>query len=140
MLKSVKHFVSSKKVTTFAVSKDKNNITQQFKTLWCIGQPLIKIMTKYVGNAFSLQMVTVFPATVKVDECSKDEALSPDNLSVVGHPDTAAVLGVKFNRVSVKLAKGDVLYVAQIVGGRLPEGCTTLPDGFTFKFLKVTIE
>ena len=85
-------------------------------------------------------MVSNFPVTVKVVECSKDEALSSDNVSVVGHPDTAAVLGVRFNRVSVKLNKGDVLYVAQIVGGRLPEGCTTLPDGFTFKFLKVTIE
>lgn len=97
-------------------------------------------MTKYVGNAFSLQMVSNFPATVKVEECSKDEALSPDNVSVVGHPDTANVLGVAFNRVSVKLTKGDVLYVAQIVGGRLPEGCTTLPDGYSFKFLKVTVE
>ena len=97
-------------------------------------------MTKFLGNAFSLQMVSNFPATVKVAECSKQEALAVDNVSVVGHPDTAAVLGVKFNRVSVKLNKGDVLYVAQIVGGRLPEGCTTLPDGFTFKFLKVTIE
>ena len=85
-------------------------------------------------------MVSSFPATVKVKECSKEEALAPDNVSIVGHPDTAAVLGVKFNRVSVKLNKGDVLYVAQIVGGRLPEGCTTLPEGFTFKFLKVTIE
>lgn len=85
-------------------------------------------------------MVSSFPATVKVEECSKEEALAPDNVSIVGHPDTAAVLGVKFNRVSVKLNKGDVLYVAQIVGGRLPEGCTTLPEGFTFKFLKVTIE
>ena len=85
-------------------------------------------------------MVSSFPATVKVEECSKEEALAPDNVSIVGHPDTAAVLGVKFNRVSVKLNKGDVLYVAQIVGGRLPEGCTTLPDGYSFKFLKVTIE
>ena len=85
-------------------------------------------------------MIKDFPTTVKVEECSKDEALSPDNVSVVGHQDTANVLGVAFNRVSVKLTKGDVLYVAQIVGGRLPEGCTTLPEGFTFKFLKVTVK
>lgn len=113
---------------------------QQFKTLWCIGQLLINSMTKFIGNAFSLQMITVFPSTVKVTECSKSEALAADNVSVVGHPDTAAVLGVAFNRVSVKLTKGDVFYVAQVVGGRLPEGCTTLPDGYSFKFLKVTIE
>lgn len=97
-------------------------------------------MTKFIGNAFSLQMIKDFPATVKVTECSKAEALAPDNISVVGHQDTANVLGVKFNRVSVKLNKGDVLFVAQVVGGRLPEGCTTLPDGYSFKFLKVTVE
>ena len=97
-------------------------------------------MTKYVGNAFSLQMVSNFPATVKVEECSKDEALAVDNLSVVGHQDTANVLGVAFNRVSVKITKGDVLFVAQVVGGRLPEGCATLPDGYSFKFRKVTVE
>ena len=85
-------------------------------------------------------MIKDFPATVKVTNCSKAEALAPDNISVVGHQDTANVLGVAFNRVSVKLNKGDVLFVAQVVGGRLPEGCTTLPDGYSFKFLKVTVE
>lgn len=83
-------------------------------------------------------MIKDFPATVKVEECSKEEALAPDNISVVGHQDTANVLGVKFNRANLKLYKKDVLYVAQIVGGRLPEGCTTLPEGFSFKFFKVT--
>ena len=118
--------------------KTKRNIIKQFKTLRSRGQPLIRDMTKFIGNAFSLQMIKDFPATVKVTECTKEEALSPDNVSVVGHQDTANVLGVAFNRVSVKLAKGDVLFVAQVVGGRLPEGCTTLPDGYSFKFLKVT--
>ena len=60
-----------------------------------------------------------------------------DAVSVVGHPDTAAALGVAFNRVSLKLSEGDVLYVAQLNGGRLPEGCTTLPEGFSFTFLEI---
>lgn len=84
-------------------------------------------------------MVTSFPAQIDVQEVGKTEALSANNMSVVGHPDTARVLGVPFNRASIHLEKGDVLYVAQLVGGRLPEGATKLPDGFTFKFLKVTI-
>ena len=66
-------------------------------------------------------------------------ALSLSNISVVGHPDTAAILGVKFNRISLKLQPGDTLYVAQLQGGRLPEGCTTLPTGFSFKYLKITL-
>ena len=60
-------------------------------------------------------------------------------VSAIGHQDTANVLGVPMNRVNVSLSSGDVAYVAQIVGGRLPEGSTTLPDGFTFKFVKVTV-
>ena len=96
-------------------------------------------MANYLSNAFSLQMLSSFPTTLNISECSKEEALSPSNISVVGHPDTAAVLGVKFNRVSLKLQPGDTLYVAQLQGGRLPEGCTTLPTGFTFKYLKITL-
>ena len=37
------------------------------------------------------------------------------------------------------MKKGDVAYIAQLQGGRLPEGSTTLPDGFKFKYIKVII-
>lgn len=59
--------------------------------------------------------------------------------SAVGHQDTANVLGVPMNRANVKLEKGDSVIVAQLQGGRLPEGSTTLPEGFSFKFLLVTV-
>ena len=84
-------------------------------------------------------MLSSFPTTLNISECSKEEALSPSNISVVGHSDTATVLGVKFNRVSLTLNHGNTLYVAQLQGGRLPEGCTTLPAGFNFKYLKITL-
>ena len=71
-------------------------------------------MANYLSNAFSLQMLSSFPTTLNISECSKEEALSPLNISVVGHPDTATVLGVKFNRVSLTLQPGDTLYVAQL--------------------------
>ena len=93
-------------------------------------------MATYIGNAFSLQMLTSFNASVNVQ---KVEGFPADAVSVVGHQDTANVLGVAFNRVSVKLNQGDVLYVAQVVGGRLPEGATTLPEGFRMEFLKVEV-
>lgn len=92
----------------------------------------------YIGNAFSIQMLTSFPCQVSIIEVAKEDI--PSNaISVVGHADTANVLGVAFNRVSLKLKKGDVLYVAQVVGGRLPEGATTLPEGFTMKFFCVEL-
>lgn len=92
-------------------------------------------MTKYLGNAFSLQMLSSFPTTLNISKCSKEEALSSSNVSVVGHLDTAIVLGVKFNRVSLTLKHGDTLYIAQLQGGR----AITLPAGFTFKYLKITL-
>lgn len=96
-------------------------------------------MTCYIGNAFSLQMLDAFPCSVRITEVSRQDI--PDNaISVVGHQDTANVLGVAFNRVSVTLHKGDVLFVAQVVGGRLPEGTTVLPDGFSLKFLRVDLD
>jgi len=89
----------------------------------------------YLLNAFSLQMVDV-PCEISITEVS---AL-PDGLeSAIGHQDTANVLGVKMNRINVHLSKGDTAYIAQLVGGRLPEGTTTLPKGFSFKYLKVVV-
>lgn len=93
-------------------------------------------MTNYLLNAFSLQMLEDYPSTVKFTEV---DSLPAELESAVGHADTAAVLGVPMNRISVKLHKGDVAYIAQLVGGRLPEGSTTLPEGFSFKFLKAEI-
>lgn len=89
----------------------------------------------YLLNAFSLQMVDV-PCNVKFTEVSK----LPNGLtSAVGHQDTANVLGVEMNRINVHINKGETAYVAQLQGGRLPEGSTTLPDGFSFKFIKVEV-
>ena len=92
-------------------------------------------MERYLLNAFSLQMIN-FPAVVNFEEIDS----LPDGLtSAIGHADTAAILGVPMNRINIKLSKGDVAYVAQLQGGRLPEGSTKLPDGFSFKFVKVTV-
>lgn len=91
--------------------------------------------TIYLLNAFSLQMVDV-PCNVHFEKVDR----LPDGLtSAIGHQDTANVLGVLMNRVNVHLSEGDVAYIAQLQGGRLPEGSTTLPDGFSFKFIKVKV-
>lgn len=89
----------------------------------------------YLLNAFSLQMVEV-PCKV---EFTPVDSLPEGLESAVGHADTAAVLGVPMNRINVKLNSGDVAYIAQLQGGRLPEGSTTLPEGFSFKYIKVVV-
>jgi len=99
----------------------------------------------FISNAFSLQMIPnellEKGVNISVNEISKEEFkfIKDKAVSVVGHEDTARVLGVKFNRANLTLGKDNVLIVAQLIEGRLPEGATTLPIGFSFKFLRVEI-
>ena len=108
-----------------------------------------KVMN-YISNAFSIQMIPNFVIecgiNIHFEEVSDlEEIKEAETVSAVGHPDTAAVISdllgkeVLPNRISISLGKGDVLYVAQLIGGRLPEGCKSLPEGFQMKFYKVTI-
>jgi hypothetical protein len=84
-------------------------------------------------NAFSLQMVKTIPCYIYMEEVIE----LPKNLkSYIGHADTANVLGVPHNRENISLETNDVFYVAQLQGGRLPEGATTLPEGFSFKYFR----
>ena len=117
----------------------------------------------YVGNAFSLQMVQdCFIHVEAVDLYTVQLAIDDHYDSVqfcIGHADTAAVacqmlnlayryqgdsankltVDRVFKRANVKLGTGDVLYVLQVVGGRLPEGCTELPEGIQLQWRKVTV-
>lgn len=104
-----------------------------------------KVIFMLLLNAFSLQMLQEFPAEIFVEEVTPQYVAENVTASAVGHADTAAVLSsllgkeIPCNRVNVSFTEGSVL-VAQLQGGRLPEGATTLPEGFTFKFLKVTVD
>ena len=98
-------------------------------------------MTTYIGNAFSLQMVqdedlqhVRFHATEGEEAPDLSEAVS-----CVGHIDTANVLDVECARINVTLVRGDRMWVAQLTGGRLPEGSTTLPEGFRFRWILVEV-
>ena len=100
-------------------------------------------MKKFLTNAFSIQMLQK-GGLVSFEEIDPADIPS-DVTSAIGHADTAAVLTnmlgfpVPMNRINVALDENTELYVAQLVGGRLPEGATTLPEGFSFKFYRVTI-
>ena len=94
----------------------------------------------YVANAFSLGMIPeALLARVRLAPSARPVLSGLAWTSAVGHADTAAILGVPMARISVKLAEGDTLFVAQLQGPRLPEGTTVLPDGSAFSWAKVTI-
>jgi len=97
----------------------------------------------YVGNAFSLQMVAPeYLHRVRFETVDLAQYPLGEYVSIVGHADIAAVLGVEMNRASVMLnpKAGDQMLVAQLVGGRLPEGCKTLPEGFRLQGVLVYFE
>ena len=98
----------------------------------------------YLTNAFSLQMLPNVDMLASIVQIDPSE-VPADVVSAIGHPDTAVVVSnilrreIPVNRVSISLQPGDVLYVAQLVGGRLPEGATTLPEGFSLRFIMVKV-
>ena len=102
----------------------------------------------YLSNAFSIQMLSI-NTKLSFSRISTSEAqiLTHDAIQnnifqgAIGHADTANVvaneLGISLNlnnRISLKLTKSDILIVAQLIGGRLPEGTTTLPEGFKIEY------
>ena len=104
----------------------------------------------YICNAFSLQMLGGPNADVEVRKMTiNDVKVCYGNIplqSAIGHADTAKVisnlLGIELaaNRVYICLADHEELLVAQLTGGRLPEGATTLPKGFEVEFYRIRVK
>lgn len=86
-------------------------------------------------NAFSLQMISG-DCVVLVKEVPN---FPKDCISFIGHEDLAKILNVPYNRGNVQLLNNDTAYVVQLQGGRLPEGSTTLPEGYSFKIYKIFV-
>ncbi len=101
-----------------------------------------------LGNSFSLNMLAVIPASIRVAEVGieRARALLEGNLeSAVGHANTAAVFSnllgipVETRRATIALKSGDRMIVGQYSGPRLEEGATELPTGATIKWLEISI-
>jgi len=86
-----------------------------------------------------------------------DSAIMAEFVPAIGHADTARIaegllnrelsnwtipwtVPSLFNRTNITLNKGDILFVAQYRGQRLPEGATELPEGATIEWWQVTIQ
>ena len=103
----------------------------------------------FLANAFSLQMVQTDQYRLAIKTVSTNEVANRLQnetwVSCVGHTDIAAVAGdmlgmeVQYNRGNISLREGDTMFVAQVIGGRLPEGATKLPNGYTIVWKQVEI-
>ena len=94
---------------------------------------------KYLSNAFSFQMLKGNEGVLRWREIERDyfEERIQEAYSCVGHTDLANILGVKYNREPICLHNHDILYLCQLVGGRLPLGATELPNDCKFKYLEI---
>ena len=98
----------------------------------------------FISNAFSLQMLSDEASVITVLPCTPED-VPFWAVSCIGHENTAklvsSILGreVPCQRINIRLEAGDIVYVAQLTGGRLPEGATALPDGFAITWKKVIV-
>lgn len=104
-------------------------------------------MTTYLGNAFSLNMLSIDENGIHVDIQPASPAEIPaDTESIIGHADMAAIISgilnrkVVVNRGSVTLNEGDILFVAQYHGPRLPVGVTELPQDSRIEFYRISFQ
>lgn len=98
-------------------------------------------MNKYIGNAFSFQMLKGRKGGLLWEEIPKSTFVEEtyNAKSCVGHTDIANILGVEYNREPICLKDRDLLYLCQLYGKRLPLGATELPKDCNFKYIKVEV-
>ena len=100
-------------------------------------------MTKYVCNAISIQMLMGL-SKFRLDaiEISKDFffKMTRDAISFMGHHDIAELLRLDYNRSDLYLKDGDVLYIAQYVGGRTSETTEIPIEDKPLKFYQIIVE
>lgn len=99
---------------------------------------------KTIANAISINMLPPMnvgdEVNLKIKKIKEPEAAEKAEMtSVIGHPSTAAVVGVPANRANYKLAAGNTLIVAQYIGPRLEEGVTELPEGAEIQYFEINL-
>ena len=107
----------------------------------------------YVGTAFTFNMVEDLTninveanpvSWEEMDAClfamRKQHSEFVEVTNGMGHESTAVMLGEHAYRRSLSLKKGDILYIPQYRGPRLPEGETTLPKNAILVPIRVEIK
>jgi hypothetical protein len=124
-----------------------------------LAQNQIKLLQRslkmvYINNSFSLQMqgdnVCISqPASIDAAKLALTPIMENDEWgfpakSIIGHYDICSIINgslglqgsqqYEMHRESVLLKPGDVLWVGQYIGQRMPEGCKALPEGAKIKW------
>ena len=103
----------------------------------------------YLINAFSVNQLSTFPARVRFEELSCEEArglLRGGFVSAVGHEQTVALyerilgLTIPLERISISLKPGSWALLGQYRRPRLTEGTTELPLGASIHWYRIDVE
>lgn len=107
-------------------------------------------MKSFISTTFSINMLkntlrTGGLATVDVEEVLPRDIPKEDLESAVAYEDAARVLStmfnteIKVNKSSVQLDDDSDLYVANFIGGRIPDGADVLPGNMDVRFYRVSL-
>ena len=97
-------------------------------------------MTYYISNAFSPNMIQD-EGIVKFTQITKDEFVSAGEYanSCIGHPEIAEAFGLEYNRESISLLPGDILFI--VTPGHRPKNqlYTFVPEskGWIYRRIEV---
>ena len=97
-------------------------------------------MTYYISNAFSPNMIQD-EGVVRITRIQKEDFVKAGEYanSVIGHPEIAEAFGLEYNRESISLLPGDVLYI--VTPGHRPKNqlYTFVPEekGWIYRRIEV---
>lgn len=101
---------------------------------------------QYISSTFSFKMFLPYMQKGKIDfEVIEPEQIPTNVRSLIHYKPVAQILTfilgrqINCSEESVQFEDGDVLYIAKISGGNLPQGIKVLPEGYEITFLKMTI-
>ena len=91
---------------------------------------------KFIGTSWSPNMVSFSQWDMSCHKLSEEEFkfLSYDGFSCIGHRGLANILNVAYNPEPINLRPGDVLLVAHLKGGRLPDHADEIPSNVVLEF------
>lgn len=91
---------------------------------------------KFIGTSWSPNMISFNEWDMICHELTEEEFyfLSNDAFSCINHKGLAKILNVAYNPEHIHLRPGDVLLVAHLKGGRLPDNAEELSKNVVLEF------
>lgn len=98
-------------------------------------------MVKYILSGWGWTMPQPKQGNVKYEDLSEDDFLESIQGAIpyIGNPEIARILKLPYSPGYITLEKGDVAYVIQVKGSKIPHGATELPLKCNWKFTKVEV-